>query len=224
MRFYCKDKILDWEPKRLIIAGYTGKDQAAVNRHIEELKELGVPAPPRVPMIYDLSPELMRPVEEITVVRNESSGEAEAVLMQIGGVWYLGLGSDHTDRSLETLSIQKSKQVCIKPVSSELWPLNDVVDDWDDIRMQSWVIQDGVEYPYQEGTLGSFLNPDELMQIIQERGFNGENMAIFCGTLPLKDGTFLFGERFRASLHDPKSGRTIQFMYNIKILKDAEEE
>ncbi|MET3289083.1 UNVERIFIED_CONTAM: hypothetical protein ABID98_001653 [Brevibacillus sp. OAP136] len=223
MKIQSNGLMLEWEPTRLIIAGYTGKDQEAVQRHIDELKELGIPAPPRVPMIYDLSPELMQVTDEITVVQNHSSGEAEAVLMDIDGAWYLGLGSDHTDRVLEANSIQKSKQVCLKPVSPQVWPLDAIRVYWDEIEMESWIIDGGVHHLYQRGTLGSFLNPDELLHILRERDYVSEGMAVFCGTLPLHSGTFLFGDTFLATLRDPRTGNKIQLTYHIKQLKDAEE-
>ncbi|RAL21988.1 hypothetical protein DL897_15515 [Thermoflavimicrobium daqui] len=224
MQIHCNGMILEWEPTRLIIAGYTGKNQKVVQQHIDELKALGISPPPRVPMIYDLSPELIQVTDQITVVQNHSSGEAEAILLDINGVWYLGLGSDHTDRVLEATSIQKSKQVCLKPISSQVWPLDHIRDYWDEIEIESWVIKDGVQHVYQKGTLGSFMNPDELLRIVRERDYESSGIAIFCGTLPLQVGTFLFGETFLAQLRDPKNGNTIQLKYNIKVLKDAEEE
>lgn len=223
MKIHSNGIELQWKPARLIIAGYTGKDQKAVQQHIDELKELGIPAPPRIPMIYDLSPELMQVTEEITVVHNHSSGEAEAVLLDVNGKWYLGLGSDHTDRVLEATSIQKSKQVCLKPISSQVWPLDQVRDYWDEIEMESWVIKDGVRHEYQKGKLGSFLNPDELLHILRERDYESKGMAVFCGTLPLHNGTFHYGGTFVAELRDPKNGNKIQLKYDMKLLKDAEE-
>ncbi|MDQ7864648.1 DUF2848 family protein [Peribacillus frigoritolerans] len=65
------------------------------------MKEIGVPAPPQVPMIYDLSTNLITTNNSISVIQESSSGEAEVVIMKIEGKWYLGLGSDHTDRGLE---------------------------------------------------------------------------------------------------------------------------
>ena len=38
-----------FEVRRLINAGYTGRDQAAVRHHIEELRAHGVPAPAGTP-------------------------------------------------------------------------------------------------------------------------------------------------------------------------------
>lgn len=215
---------ISWEPKRLLIAGYTAKDQESVKAHINELLEIGVPAPPRVPMIYDLTPDLLTTDETISVVRKDSSGEAEAVLAQIQGKWYLGIGSDHTDRILEAYSVQKSKQVCCKPVSQQFWPLDSVEERWDEIEMRSWMVLDGVEHEYQTGKLGAFLSPKELLQIIDERGYAGEDMAVFCGTLPIINGHFLYGETFRAELYDRLTDQRIRLFYDVHILKDAEVE
>ncbi|HWO98703.1 MAG TPA: DUF2848 family protein [Bacillus sp. (in: firmicutes)] len=210
------------DPKRLLIAGYTGKDQESVKKHIDELKEIGVPAPPQVPMIYDLSTNLITTNQSISVIQESSSGEAEVVIMRVEGKWYLGLGSDHTDRELETVSIQKSKQVCSKPISTQFWPLDDVEDRWDDIEMRSWMIVDGVKKEYQTGKLGEFLHPKELLKIIEERGYDSEDMVVFCGTLPIKNGEFIYGEAFSAELYDRLTDNKIQLNYQVHILADAE--
>ncbi|MFS0668146.1 DUF2848 family protein [Peribacillus frigoritolerans] len=209
-------------PKRLLIAGYTGKDQESVKKHIDELKEIGVPAPPQVPMIYDLSTNLITTNNSISVIQESSSGEAEVVIMKIEGKWYLGLGSDHTDRGLEKVSIQKSKQVCSKPISTQFWALDDVKDRWDDIEMRSWMIVDGVKNEYQAGKLGEFLHPEELLKIIEERGYDSEDMIVFCGTLPIINGEFIYGEAFSAELYDRLTDNKIQLNYQVHILVDAE--
>lgn len=71
--------------------------------------------------------------------RNDSSGEAEVALLDIHGDWYVGLGSDHTDRALEAVSIHESKQICSKIISKQLWALDSVLDHWDEIELKSWV-------------------------------------------------------------------------------------
>jgi hypothetical protein len=194
----------------------------SVKKHIDELKEIGVPAPPQVPMIYDLSTNLITTNNSISVIQESSSGEAEVVIMKIEGKWYLGLGSDHTDRGLEKVSIQKSKQVCSKPISTQFWALDDVKDRWDDIEMRSWMIVDGVKNEYQAGKLGEFLHPEELLKIIEERGYDSEDMIVFCGTLPIINGEFIYGEAFSAELYDRLTDNKIQLNYQVHILVDAE--
>lgn len=46
-------------PDRLVIAGYTGRDERAVAAHIAELAEIGVPPPRSVPAFYDIDPGLL---------------------------------------------------------------------------------------------------------------------------------------------------------------------
>lgn len=222
MEFICEGETIRWAPERLVIAGYTGRDQEAVKKHIDELKALGVPAPPQIPMLYDLSPELLQTSSRLTVVLNDSSGEAEVVLLDIGGRWYVGLGSDHTDRVLEAASVQKSKQICAKLVTRELWPFESIRDRWADIEMKSWVRVGGEERLYQSGRLGEFMHPDELLRIVEQRGYTSPNMALYCGTLPLH-GEFVLGGAFRAELIDPQNNRKLTLAYETKLLKNAEE-
>ncbi|MFJ7372774.1 DUF2848 family protein [Lysinibacillus capsici] len=222
MNIIVSGKKIEATPKRLLIAGYTGKDQASVKKHIDELREIGVPAPPQVPMIYDVSTNLLTTSPSISVVQESSSGEAEVVIMNVKGKWYVGLGSDHTDRELEKLSIQKSKQVCSKPISTQFWLLDDIESRWDDIEMRSWMIVNGEKKEYQTGTLGEFLHPKELIKIITERGYYSEDLMVFCGTLPIVTGEFIYGDGFSAELYDALTDRKIQLDYKVHILTDAE--
>ncbi|WP_165820942.1 DUF2848 family protein [Pueribacillus theae] len=224
MKFYLDKKEIVFEPENLLIAGYTARDQKSLQAHIEELKKIGVAAPNQVPMVYDLSPELLSTRDFITTVKNDGSGEAEVVLLSINGKWYVGLGSDHTDRKLEAVSVHKSKQVCAKPISNELWELASIEDHWDDIELKSWMVLNGKEQLYQAGKLGDFLPPKELLEIIKERGYSTTNTVLFCGTPPLKTDKFLYGEKFRAELSDSKTNKKIKLSYEVKILTDSKED
>jgi Protein of unknown function (DUF2848) len=224
MKFHVDRKEINWEPENFYIAGYTAKDQGALKDHIEELEKIGVPAPPRVPMIYHLSPELLRTETVVSTIRNDASGEVEVVLLNIEGEWHVGIGSDHTDRVLEAVSVQKSKQVCAKPISNELWPLSSIEDHWDEIELKSWYSIKGEETLYQSGKLDAFLSPKELLEIVEERGYPTSEIALFCGTLPIISSEFLYGESFRAELYDSKTNKKIELFYQTKILRDSEEE
>lgn len=224
MKFLIDGKEIEWSPEHLLIGGYTAKDQKALKEHVEELEKIGVAAPKRVPMIYQLSPELLSNKPEITTVNNDGSGEAEVVLLDIGGTWHVGLGSDHTDRVLEATNVQKSKQVCAKPVTTELWSLESIQDHWDSIKMKSWMIQGGEEILYQDGKLDAFLSPKELLSIVEERGYPVKGIALLCGTLPIASSGFIYGEGFKAELFDPVLNRRIVLDYKVKTLRDAEED
>lgn len=136
-------------------AGYSGRNRAAIDAHIRELAEGGVPPPARVPFCFPVLPHLVRSgSSSITVYGDRTSGEIEPVLIIIDGrPRYLGVGSDHTDRELERTSIPISKQLCWKVISAELWPVDSVAEEWDRLEISS--SQEGE--PYQRGLLGDLL-------------------------------------------------------------------
>ena len=63
-----------------------------------------VPRPSAVPLYYRVAAQQFTQASAIQVVGSETSGEVEPVLFDTGRALYLGLGSDHTDRALETHS------------------------------------------------------------------------------------------------------------------------
>src|SRR3712207_3980764 len=92
---------LSFRPRRVLMAGYTGRDQAAVQAHIDELREHGVPAPKRVPILFPSTADRLTQDDEIEVLGDRTSGEAELVLLYHEGRTYVAAGSDHTDREVE---------------------------------------------------------------------------------------------------------------------------
>jgi hypothetical protein len=213
---------LAFQPRRLLIAGYTGRDQAAVARHIAELREHGIPAPERTPALYALAPDRLTTAEALDVVGAESSGEAEFVLIYSGGALYIGVGSDHTDRGLERLNVPRSKQVCPKPVSARLWPWTAVRDRWDGCQLRSWQ-GDANGEPYQAGSVAELMTPDAVLAMVRERiGDDLEGTAIYCGTLPLIGGDFRFERRFAAALVDPADGAELRCSYSLNVVDDVD--
>ena len=95
-----------------VIAGWTGRDAEAVEKHILELEKLGIPRPSSTPIFYRVAASRLTIAGEIQVVGESSSGEVEAIYVQYDGALWVGLGSDHTDREVETYGITVSKQVC----------------------------------------------------------------------------------------------------------------
>ena len=59
----------------LVIAGWTGRDVAALNHHIDELKEIGVMPPSTVPLNYRVGAHLLTQAGLIQVLGTDSSGE-----------------------------------------------------------------------------------------------------------------------------------------------------
>jgi hypothetical protein len=61
----------------LIVAGWTGRDRAAVDRHIKELAELGVKPPARTPIFYRVATSLLTTSDAVDVNCRDSTGEVE---------------------------------------------------------------------------------------------------------------------------------------------------
>ncbi|MGD8226881.1 MAG: DUF2848 family protein [Desulfobacteraceae bacterium] len=202
-----------------VLCGYTGRDQSAVRKHIEELKKEGVEPPPSVPMFYPKPYQGISLGEAFHVQGRETSGEVEYVLLMDGDRIYVGAGSDHTDRELERMDILKSKQVCPAILSKNLWDFEEIKDHWDSIQIRSWAVQGGERTLYQDSTLSTILPPEELVRLVQQRvEVSLEGIAIFSGTPPMVTEQILFSERFEGELLDPILNRKISFGYSIHTL------
>jgi hypothetical protein len=202
-----------------VLCGYTGRDQAAVRKHVAELEAQGIEPPPSVPMFYPKPFWGLSLDGAIHVQGKETSGEIEFVLIVQDQLMYVGLGSDHTDRSLEKIDILKSKQICPSVISGRLWRYEEVKDHWDRIEFRSWTREGGRRRIYQESTLASILRPDTLVDLVRRRVRESiEGIAMFSGTSSLLTEGFVFADRFEGELKDPVLGRRIELAYDIHTL------
>ena len=216
-----KEKEILFEARRMINAGYTGRDQESIRRHVEELEKEGIPAPDSTPAAYEVISKLLYFDDQIEVVGDKTSGEAEYVLLCAGKDVYVGVGSDHTDRELESVSIIKSKQVCPNLMSNRVWNLKDVRKDWDDILLRSWVrSHQGEKVLYQHAPLSAILAPEELMAFVKNRLDDGnlDGVVIFSGTVGILPEKINFGNYFEAELSNPRTGRKLSCAYTVRIL------
>ncbi len=214
MRFATPDGApLDIAVTALIIAGWTGRDKAAVRHHIDELAVLGVAPPSRTPLFYRVSASLLTHASAIDVLGPDTSGEAEPLVIRAGGRLWLGLASDHTDRALEAHSVAASKQACAKPCATELWDFDDLSGRLDTLRLRSWTHEGGDWVPYQDGSLAQIL---PLHDLVAAAGLR-DGAAMLGGTLPALGGVRPT-PRFRADLHDPVRDRSIALDYAAAAL------
>jgi hypothetical protein len=198
---------------KLVIAGWTGRDQAKVQEHIDELKELGVAPPSSTPVFYPLSANLVTQADTVQMLGDGSSGEVEAMLIGTAKGMLVTLASDHTDRVAEAYSIQMSKQMCQKPVARAAWWFRDVADRWDSLTLQSW--QDGEVY--QDGDCTAMLPPLEIVRGACGADELPSGWAMPLGTLPVHGG-IRGGNIFKMRLADPATGRSIEHAYTIEQL------
>ena len=205
--------------RRLINAGYTGRDQAAVRHHIEELRAHGVPAPASTPTLCAKPASLITQDPTIEVLGGQTSGEAEFVLLISGGRVLVAAGSDHTDRKLEKVSIEKAKMMCPNVISHEAWDLAEVQHGWDDMVLRGHVTAGGRRVLYQEARLGQMMTPEDLLALAKSRTDGDlEGLALFSGTVAMLGGEMIFGERFEVELVDARRGRALRCDYRIAPL------
>jgi uncharacterized protein DUF2848 len=197
-----------------VIAGWTGRDPVARDKHIAELETIGIARPATTPIYYRVSARRLTTEDQIEVCGSDSSGEVEFVLIGWQGRIFVGLGSDHTDRKVETYSVTVSKQMCDKVMAPVLWELEEVIDHWDRLILRSHAWIGGKRELYQEGTLDAMLPVSELLA----RGFTDgklpDGCAMFGGTFAAKGG-IRPASRFEFELEDPVLKRSIRHAYDV---------
>jgi hypothetical protein len=200
-----------------VIAGWTGRDPVARDKHIAELEAIGIARPASTPIYYRVAARRLTLADSIEISGGDSSGEVEFVLIGWQGRIFVGVGSDHTDRKVEAYSVTVSKQMCDKPIASELWELEDVIGHWDQMILRSFAWIDGARVLYQEGKLDGMLPVKDLI----ERGFGGKGLpdgcAMFGGTFAAKGG-IRPATRFEYELEDPVLKRSIRGGYDVIVL------
>jgi hypothetical protein len=197
------------EIRELVIAGWTGRDETALRKHIRELEAIGVKPPKTTPIFYRVSAGLFTHEDRIQVSGPDTSGEVEFVLVQTPGGLRVAVGSDHTDRKAETIGVSLSKQLCAKPVSRDSWAYEEVKPHWEKLVLRAW--SDGELY--QEGGVAAMRSPEDLLSRLPMQ----PGWAMFCGTLAARGG-IRPGKVFRMELEDPVRGRRLSHEYRIDVL------
>ena len=205
----------------LVVAGWTGRDKAAIEHHIKELEVLGVQRPRCTPCYYRVSEKLLSTADDFQFVGDDSSGEVEFVLFSTEQGLMVGLGSDHTDRKVESYGVTVSKQMCAKPVAREVWLFDEVRNHWDQLITRSWIIEGGNRVLYQEGKVEKMLPPADLI-----KGYVGSvdmpiGTAMFCGTHAVI-GDIRGASEFEMELEDPVLQRVIRHSYSCTKLNIAD--
>ncbi len=204
---------------KVLIAGWAGRDKAGVQHHIDELQAIGVAPPSETPLFYEVSRDRLNRSGHIQEVGPNSGGEVELVLWRLGGVLYLGLGSDHTDRALESHSVALSKQICDKPVSDRVIALNDLACPLDDLTLRCNIFEDGDWIVYQHGGLNALIAPGDLLDMARARGAisTTDDLAMFCGTLPAIGGVRT-PDRYHMTLEHPDGSVLVTLRYRVERL------
>ena len=202
--------------KQLVVAGWTGRDPVAVEKHIVELEALGVKRPASTPIFYRVAATRLTSQAVIEDTGDTGGGEVEFLLLKHDGKLWVGTGSDHTDRKVETYGVTVSKQMCDKPIATQFWAYDEVAPHWDRLKLRSFVTENGERKPYQDGTVAAMLPPQDLIA-----RYGAEKMTdgtlMFCGTLAAHGGVRATPE-FEFELEDPVLGRKISHRYRVVSL------
>lgn len=205
------------EVKRALAAGASGRDREKVQRHIAHMSTLGVKPPPHVPMLYPLLPTLVTNATDIGVIGTDSTPEIEVVLFRAGGVDYLTVGSDHTDRRIEAVSALQGKNSCPKIVAATAWPVSDVLDHWDSLTLRSRCDNTLL----QEGALSHVMTYENLMTFVREQdGDQAEGRLVFSGTVPTKATPPKGDVTIRLELADPVMQRSLMHDYTVHVRRE----
>ena len=211
-----------WTPgvRCVLNGGWAGRDLDAVTAHVEEMRALGVPAPQSVPIVFPVAPAMLTQGDCVDVYSPQSSGEVEYVLIATRHRVVLTVGSDHTDRAVEATSIELSKRICPNVVARAAWDYTEVAGHADDLILRACVREEGAWHAYQEAPLGALLAPAYWLERLAGQLSAHAAVVLFSGTVPTLGGTLRFGDGFRISLDDPRTGRTILHEYDVALVEN----
>lgn len=203
-------------------AGYTGRDTALVQEHVDELARMGVPTPGKVPTLYPLSSYLLMQTASIQVPHARTSGEAEwaVIVGEDENDLLLTVACDHTDRALEVHGVAWSKQSAPNVIGDLAWPLAQIVDDLDAFSLRAWVSHNDSETLIQDGALGQLLPPAYWLDRLAEHSLLRPRSALLGGTIPMVDGADQFGDAWHVEITDPQ-GRVSRVAYRVQTLPPA---
>lgn len=201
---------------KVIALGYTGRDRKVVQEHVDELEEIGIAPPPRIPMLYPVMPTLVTTSSDVAVLGTDTTPEIEVALLRHDGVDYVTVASDQTDRRIEATSVPQSKNACPKIVGAELWRVDEVREAWDEMELTSRC--DGKVL--QKGTLAGLLTFEDLLAFANEHDEVRDGTLLLSGTVPTRATPPKGDATIELELHDPRSGRTIRHSYTVHVLEE----
>ncbi len=199
--------------RQLYLGGWAGRNPDDVQRHIDELVSLGIPAPSEVPILMPMPRHLVTTNPWIEVRDNAGSGEVEYVLLFDGERLLVTVGSDHTDREMERVDIAKSKQLYPNVIASDAWLYDEVRDHWDALELSCWVETGGRFDLYQRNQLSALLSAENWLAILRERDLLSPGTVLFSGTPSTINGRLVHGIAYRFRLNDPVLNRTLESSY-----------
>jgi len=212
------EKGLEFEVRKLVNAGRSGRDAEAVKRHMEELRKSGINVGHEFPIFWPKTPDRVTTSSNFEVLpQSKSSGEVEFALLVDKDTIYVGVGSDHTDRGIQKTDLVAAKEIYYNALAPKMWLYEEVKEYWDELIMRSWVREEGKRQLYQEGKLVEILEPEKILEEVKLRVGNDLNgLLVFSGTFPTLSGKLSYSSYFEVELRDDRAGRAIHHIYHAK--------
>lgn len=212
---------LDCTVTTLLNAGYAGRDQTEVRAHMDELAELGVPAPETTPSLYPVAPYLAQQVDRVDVQHGRTSGEAEWALVIAGpdaDDLLLTAACDHTDRALEVHGVAWSKNAGPDVLARQAWRWSEITDHLDDIKIIARV--GAARTVIQDSTCAALLSPSYWLDVLAERRLDQPGTVLISGTVAMLPDVDQFADSWEVSLVDPVLDREITLAYEVAQMPD----
>ena len=218
-----RETFIDFAPAVVVLLGFTGRDSLN-KRHHAELVAAGIEAPAGVPaaMVFDGGTVDVTTHHTILERSGSTCGEVEPILIRHDGEWFVGVGSDHTDRQRQRQDNDKAKQESPKIICPKVWKLKDVQGRWGGLQLSSYVFEKGRPRRYQEAALSDFLDVSQIIAFVKARlpNIESESCLIMCGTVPTADGEYVFHRRFEAMLKDPENENALCVKYRTVVMAE----
>ncbi|HTN95961.1 MAG TPA: DUF2848 family protein [Nordella sp.] len=201
---------------RLVLAGFAGRSAADVEAHIEEMARQGVKRPPFAPMLWPVAPRLITQGTEIAVYGPDTVAEVEYVLFAWRDRFYVTVGNDQCDIEVEReLSSEKSKNLCSKVLAASAWPVDDVLDHWDDLELS--LACNGTVM--QQDRLAALIRPETLLaKLAALDGAEANGRMVFSGTIAAKGAYPPAPYRIDMRITDPVRGLEIRHGFTVTAL------
>lgn len=204
---------------RVYNLGFTIRDREKMQKHLDEVTGVHIDWPERPPAIFPISAWATITSSDVPVQYGRTSGEIEIVTIATGtsdGL-LVGVGSDHTDRTLEQTDIPWSKQAAPNVLAPTVWRWTDVEAHWDQIQLESYV--DG--QLYQQAGVAEFWTPREMVDSVAGRILEVPGGKVFfSGTVVSLNEELDFGRSWSLRMIDPVTGRTIRHDYTVSVLSE----
>jgi hypothetical protein len=222
------------EVETLCLARNCGRDVAAAKRALDSFRAQGYAVHENA-NICKKSRYLLTNEDAIEVQGPQTSGEVEVVAIFDGADILVSVGSDHGDRTIETMwtdalgkvyDTAKIKQMCPCVVANNAWLYEDVKDHWNRLRLKSYVTLSGRKTTYQDSDVSALL--DLEFHLKNNPWLRKSGTVLFCGTvdtikeLPPEVYQFqqhcqglVFPTDFYFELHDPVLNRSISHGYGV---------